>query len=379
MATKRRGNNTGTITQRDDGRWMARVSLGFVDGRMQRKTLYGATREEAEGKMLEVIGKKRRGVPVKSSTPTIKAYLHAWLERKEDDLAPRTYTNYLHIVEKRILPVVGNVKLEGLSQQHVHAIMARAKADGVSPASRQQVRKVLRAALNDAMVEDQVHRNVAALVKGPSVPEFEGTAFSQSEVDRLIEAAKDNRYRLLYLLAVRLGMRQGELIGLQWSHVDLDTGTIRVRKQIQRVDGVRVFRELKTKNSRRDLPLTESLVRELKSHRTKQLEARLAAGGKWAKQWDLVFTTRIGTPIDPVNLRVDFLATLEAAGLPPARFHDLRHSAISLWQAQGVNITTAQALSGHSSIATTAQVYTHVSLATMRDAIESIEGKKKAN
>lgn len=370
----RRGNNEGSITKRADGRWMARVTIGFVNGKLQRKAVYGKTREEAALKMREIQRKLDRGIPVQSSSPLVKDYLAEWLQHRRDNLAPRTYVGYQRVIDHYLVPAIGHLKIERLTQRHVAQLFKQCKQAGLAPSSVQNVRKILRAALNDAMKLDLITRNVAVLVTGPKVPRFEGKALTVEEADAFLAAAQESRYQLLYRVALTLGLRQGEILGLSWSDIDFENRVIQVRRQLQRIEGVQVLRELKTERSRRVVPLSDPMAIDFKHRRTAQLEDRLRAGGTWNGSWDLVFTSGIGTPVDPPALRIDFLAVLKAAGLPPMRFHDLRHSAASFMAASGVHLSHAQAILGHSSVVTTAQVYTHVKVDSMREAIASLEG-----
>jgi integrase len=176
-------------------------------------------------------------------------------------------------------------------------------------------------------------------------------------------------------VALSLGLREGEALGLRWTDIALDQGQLSVRRTLQRVGGERfggspsrlVFQQPKTKRSRRTLRMPDALIRALRHHRVRQLQERLAAGSAWMEN-DLVFSTGIGTPLDPSSLVKDFKHILKKAALPAIiRFHDLRHSAASLLLAQGVQLRAIMELLGHSTIALTANTYAHVMPAMMQD------------
>ncbi|HET8631551.1 MAG TPA: site-specific integrase, partial [Thermomicrobiales bacterium] len=195
-----------------------------------------------------------------------------------------------------------------------------------------------------------------------------------AEARRFLDAARGNRLEALYRVALSLGLRQGEILGLQWADVDLDAGTLAVRRQLQRVDGAFRLMELKTAQSRRTLALPAALLAALREHRRRQLEERLLAGERWrGAAWDLVFCTRYGTPLDARNLVIYFKALLTRAGLPDIRFHDLRHSCISLLAAQGVSDRVAMEIAGHSQISLTKNIYTHVYDEAKRQAAEAMD------
>ena len=160
-------------------------------------------------------------------------------------------------------------------------------------------------------------------------------------------------------MALSLGLRQGEALGLRWNDIDTGARTLHVAQALQAVKGTRSLMEPKTENARRTLPLPVAMVGALRSHRTRQLEDRLRAGAGW-RDHGLVFPTSVGTPIHPRNLVRSFHALLKRAELAPIRFHDLRHSCLSLLAAQGIPARMAMEIAGHLDIRLTQNVYTHV-------------------
>jgi integrase len=180
-------------------------------------------------------------------------------------------------------------------------------------------------------------------------------------------------------VALSVGLRQGEVLGLRWEDVDLKKGTLTIRKQLQVIDGQPTFTDPKSRKGRRTIPLPNSVLTTLKQHRTRQLEERLAARARWQEQWRLVFCTPIGTPIDDSNLRKHFKRLVERTGLkqeiaragrPPILFHDMRHSAASFLATRGVHPSVAQAILGHANVSTTLPVSTNVGHDTMREATD---------
>lgn len=378
----------GSLYKRPDGRWQGQISLGHSGGKRRRITRTGDTATEVRRKLREAQQSADRGVPVLSSTPRLDEYLTVWLSQKKSEISPSTYRSYSGIVNNHITPDLGRIRLNKLTQQDVNAFLYRKieeanksaekrargeKAARFSIATVDGIRRVLRAALNDAMRDDYVGRNVATLARAPKVPRFEGKALTRKEAEAFLEAVSGTRYALLYRIALSVGMRQAEILGLRWRDVDFEEGTISVRRQLQRVDGVQTLRDLKTIESRRTIPMTANTMKALRSHQVAQKEERLKAGGKWqGEHWQLVFMTPHGTPIDDANLRKDFRKRLEQAGLEHMRFHDLRHSAASFMAAQGVHVKEAQRILGHAQVVTTMQVYTHAQLDNMREALERV-------
>ncbi len=188
----------------------------------------------------------------------------------------------------------------------------------------------------------------------------------------MLHAAKGERLEARFTVALTLGLRQGETLGLRWQDVDLEAGDLRVRVALQRVKGKLQLVEPKTPGSRRALPVPPSVVLALREHRRNQLEERLAVGPLWQDS-GLVFTTTIGTPPDATNVVRHCRAILDRAGLPRMRYHDLRHACASLLLAQGVKLRTIMEILGHSQLSTTAEVYAHVLPALQGDAANRME------
>lgn len=194
---------------------------------------------------------------------------------------------------------------------------------------------------------------------GPRVAHYEISPFTPEEARIFLAAMKGDRLKALYSVALTMGLRQGEALGLRWTEVDLEMGYLRVSKQLQRFDGKTLLVEPKTTRSRRTLALPASITRSLKEHRHRQLEERSAAGDKWIDS-GLVFTTTFGKPIDATKISKDFHRHLDRAGLTQRRFHDLRHSCATLLLVQGVSPRVVMEVLGHSQISLTMNTYTHV-------------------
>jgi integrase len=276
------------------------------------------------------------------------------------------------VLRLHVVPDLGPLRLDKLSPQHVQALLARKAAAGLSTQSVRHVRTVLRIALNQALKWGLVARNAAALAVAPKLVRKQFRSLTPEQA-RQLDAAKGDRFEAIFTVALSLGLRLGEIIGLRWQDVDLNAGTLTVNQTIYRVRGKGVIAAApKTERSRRTLHLPESVVSALRSHRARQLQERLAAGRDW-KDTGLVFASRVGTPVDQRNLFRAFKALLAKAGLPDVRFHDLRHSAASLLLAQGVPMRAVMELLGHSSISTTADIYSHVMPAMMREVADKMD------
>jgi integrase len=212
---------------------------------------------------------------------------------------------------------------------------------------------------------------VAREVPSPRYERRDFEPLSPDEARVLLAAAAEGRLYAVYVLALVLGLRRGEILGLRWSSVDLDRATLRVQSSLQRVGGQLAFTSPKTKRSRRALPLPRSVVKVLTSHRDAQAVER-AKAELWADA-DLVFTTAIGTPIEPRNLSRHFEALRDGAGVRRVRFHDLRHSCASLLFELGVPLRMVMEILGHSQISTTSDIYTHVMPAQYREVADALD------
>ena len=267
---------------------------------------------------------------------------------------------------------VGRVRLNKRSPQRVQTWLADLDQAGVSAGVRFNARAVLRSALNQALKWELISRNAAALVDAPSVSRDEIQPLDQTQVGRLLAVCATHRLGPVFSVAVALGLRLGEVLGLRWSDIDLKRGELRVRQILQRQKGRICFGEPKSKRSRRTLPLPMVATDALKSHRTRQLKERMLAGSRWHDS-GLVFTSTIGTPVDDRNVRRAWKALLAAADLPYVRIHDLRHTAATLLLTQGVHPRVVMETLGHSQIGVTLNTYSHVLPALQREAADEMD------
>lgn len=241
--------------------------------------------------------------------------------------------------------------------------------------------------MNVAVKWQLVYRNVAALVSLPRIQKQEMKIFTPEQAKAFLDSVKGHRLEALFVMALTLGLRRGELLGLRWSDIDLDAATLRVNYALQRFDGKLHLMEPKTEKSRRVLPLPSLLTTALRAHRSRQLEDRLALGSDW-QETRFVFASTIGTPLEPRNLNRTFDTLLEKANkelgesekLPKIRLHDLRHSCATLLLAQGVPQRTLMEILGHSQISLTMNTYSHVLPEMTRAAVgvmDAVLGGKK--
>jgi integrase len=371
--TKRRGQGDGSIFKRGDRRWCAIVDLGWENGKRRRKYFYGKTRSEAADAVHKAIHAKSQGLPIAIERQKLGQFLENWLEQSvRPRVRPRTYESWLLIVRRHIIPTLGVIPLQKVSPQHIRSLLNKKLEDGLSAQTVRHIRTVLRRALGEAVKFEQVVRNAAALVDGPRIPHHEIHPLTPEEARVFLESARGERLEALYSVALAVGLRRGEALGLRWNDIDLDGRTLTVSQTVQRTNGKLQFLEPKTQRSRRTISIPYTVVSALRGHRRRQLEERLAAGPRW-QDFGLVFTTRLGTPLEPRNVHRDFKRILARAGVPNQRFHDLRHAAASLLLAQGVSPRVVMELLGHSRIGITMDTYSHVVPSLMREAADKMD------
>jgi integrase len=230
---------------------------------------------------------------------------------------------------------------------------------GLSPTTVRYVRSTLRSALSTAERQGLVTRNVAKLVELPDVEREEVQPLTPQDAAKFLETIRGDRLEALYIVAMSMGLRLSEVLGLRWEDVDVDQGRLRVRVQLQWKDKAWHLVPLKSSKSRRDLPLPETVSAALRAHRVRWLEQRLHAGELWQRD-DLVFLTSHGTPLGQRNVYRYFVQHCKRAGIDHHRFHDLRHTCAALLRSQGVSLEDVSAILGHAGIQITNDTYGHL-------------------
>lgn len=370
---RKRGQGEGSIYKRKDGRWTAAVNLGYQGGKLKRKYIYGKTRAEVAEKLPVELRNAQQGTSISTERQSLKQFLERWLtDCVKPSVRPSTFISYEQQVRVHIAPQLGHVQLTKLSPQHIQAYMNdRLKAE-LSAKTVKYHLSVLRMALGQALKWNLVARNVAMLVDPPRVSKYEVQAITPEQARVFLQAIQGDRLEALFTVALSLGLRRGEALGLRWADIDFQTRTLRVNQSLQRLEGKLQITELKTKSSRRILDLPEMLINKLREHRTRQLEEKMLAGPHW-QETGLIFTSRIGTPVDPRHVKRRLDPLLKKAELPHFRVHDLRHFCASLLLAQGVPLKVVSDILGHSQIGITADLYTHVLPSVRKEAINLMD------
>ena len=363
MAKKRqRGNGAGTVYPRKnkDGKVIGyRGSYFAPDGK--RRYVSAKRKGDAERSLRVAMTDADRGLVFDASNQTVSGYMTRWLEDfAKANLAPRTYHNYKLQIREHISPAFGMMKLSKLDTPNIQTLYTAKLRGGLKPSSVRYIHAVLHCALNKAVELRLIPRNPAASARPPKIRHEEITPLDAQQARLLLEAAKGDRFECLYILSLTCGLRMGEALGLKWSDIDLEAGTLRVNRQLQRIreGGGLVFSEPKNA-SRRTIDLPQRALEALKSYRKRQLEEQLRAGTKWQDN-NLIFASGKGTPLDAQNIvNRYFKPLLHRADLPEIRWHDLRHTCATLLLSRGTHPKMVQHLLGHGSIQLTLDRYSH--------------------
>ena len=292
---------------------------------------------------------------------TLAAWLDDWIASSlpASDRKQATIDLYSTIARKHLAPALGGRRLDRVRPSDVEALIVTKRAAGLAPSTVRTICTVLRAALDIAVRDGLLRRNPVAAVRRPAVERKDAAYLTVDDAHRLLESMRGERLEPLFRLMLATGLRRGEALGLHWSDVDLDGGTLRVRWTLTRTSKGLQLGEPKTEKSRRTVPLPRSTVAVLRAHRQQQATEQLAAGDAWQDS-DLLFTTEVGTALEPRNVLRRFETLAERAGLRDVHLHTLRHSTASFLLAAGTHTKVVQEHLGHSSYAITADIYSHV-------------------
>lgn len=367
---KRNANGMGTVTKRKDGRWQAAVYVPQPDGTEKRKFVYGQSRDEAEDERRKLVDKARAGIPTPTRSPRLCEWLPLWLEEIIKPTRKKTtYVKYEMHCRLYLIPMLGTKRLEALSVTDVRRFL-NAHAKQHTSATANESHAVLRSALSAACREELISRNVAKIVEPVRVTSKSYEPWMIEETLIFLRAVRRDPMYAAIMLAIGLGLRRGEIVGLKWSQVDFNSGTLHLGKQLQRRNGE--LYEDTTKGRERPMPLPVICIVALRWQHLRWLAMREKAGHVWDDN-DYVFVTRNGRPIEGRNLYRSFTRIASSAGIRVVRLHDARHGFATLMADSGVEPRLLMELMGHSEIGVTMNVYTHVVQKSKREAIKIID------
>ena len=349
----RRLPGEGSIYKRADGRWTGSVEVPGNSRR--RRYVYGRTKSEVAAKLRET----RRAGPLPSTrTPTWSEwsvyYVQVVAVRK---VAPRTLSGYASMLRLHVDPVLGRLRLDRIRADHVEAVLGRCSTAGLSGTSSLHVYRCMSHALKVAAQRGHLTVNPCSLVDAPAATTGEAVPLTTAEARNVLATACGGRNAARWSVALALGLRQSEALGLRWSDVDFDAGTLRVSRQLAR--GTHELIEPKSSSGRRVVSLPGTLLAELRGQRMAYVAERLAAGSVWQER-DFVFPRPDGLPTSHRADRSAWARLLEDAGVPHRPLHAARHTAATLLLLQGVDVRVVQGVLGHASSTLTRDTYQHL-------------------
>ena len=345
---KSKGNGSGTVYPRKnkDGKITGYIGAYYgPDGK--RRYVSAKSKTECERKLRAAMADADKGLVFDAGKITVGQYLNNWLTGIKGTVRQRTWERYEQFVRVHLVPAFGGIKLGNLSRAHLKTLYA-SKTD-LSPTTIRHLHAAIHKALDEAVADNLIARNVATNIKLPKKRKKEIQPLTPDQAKAFLEAARGDRYEPLYVLAIHYGLRRGELLGLKWS--DLQENTLQVRRTMSEARVGRIEEETKNGKGRR-IELSERALEALRRHRRQQVGV---------KDSEYIFPSTTGTPTNSSNLMYrSFKPILKRAGLPQIRFHDLRHTCATIRFMKGQHPKHVQELLGHASIAMTMDIYSHV-------------------
>ncbi|TGS47557.1 MULTISPECIES: site-specific integrase [unclassified Mesorhizobium] len=383
----------GHITERSPGRWAIVLDLYDEAGKRRRKWhSFEGTKRGAQEECARLITEMKQGNYVEPTKQTLAEFLDEWLTFIKPSVAPKTFERYTEICRKGISPLIGSVILAKLKTDRIDAALTEAltkpRSDHrkrkdedqerkplppLAPRTVHHFRRVLIKALGQAVTWERLSRNPAAKTTPPKVERKKMLAYDAAQTGQLIEDLRHTRMFIATLLAVKCGLRRGEILALRWGNVELGDNLRQlsiVESAEQTSDGVR-YKE--PKNGRaRTVALSAATVAELKAHRVRQAEEQLRLGIR--PDTDSFVVAQVdGSPLQPRSLTHEWIRVIGKTSLPRIRFHDLRHTHATQMLSAGVHPKVASERLGHSTIGITLDLYSHVMPGMQADAAEAVD------
>ena len=375
---KKRANGEGSIRKRKDGRWEGRYTAGHdpATGKTIYKNVLGRTQAEVKEKLKRAIEDSAKLDMSKVGQYTVGQWMDVWFENyAKIKVRPSSHQTYRGYIENHIKPNIGSIPLNKLTSLElqklykkllgngrVERIESKKQPKGLSAKTVRNINQIISSALNLAIEQKLILTNPADACALPKLEHREMKTLPVEQLTSFLREAKESGVFEMYYIELATGLRRGELLGLKWSDIDLEHGSLRVQRQIARIDGEIVEAPLKTKNAYRTLPLSADAIDVLKAQKKK------------CGTSPYVFPSPTGGPISPDSVLHMLHRVLKRAGLPKVRFHDLRHTFATLALQNGVDIKTVSGMLGHFSAGFTLDTYAHVTTAAQKEAANTMGG-----
>ena len=381
MAKKRGANGLGlSPRKRADGRWEARYPLGVdpATGKTKYKYLYASTQKECSRKLHEVAAQIDAGNFFQPRKMRCSEWFETWLNEYCTAIKEGTKSTYANVVKNYLIPKLGGLRLGDLAPHIVQKFIN--DLHGLSPKTIKNIHGILNKSLSVAVRVRYIDSNPASNCEMPKAVKPEIHPLEPEEIRTFERAIRGDPNEDFFFVALNTGMRLSEIIGLQWSRVNFEKGTIKVDQQMlvkRDRNSTRHLAPTKTDNTREFLPAPE-VMRRLKKVQMRQNEQRLAAGPCWLGNMDLVFTNKVGEEIPHSTIEHRFSDIVKAAGLPPHHFHELRHTFVVESLRAGVDPKTVSGMVGHKSSQFTQDVYNHITETMKLDAAQKLQAHMNA-
>ena len=372
---KKRANGDGSIRKRKDGRWEGRYVVGHdpITGKMISRNVLGKTQAQVKEKLRTAIENSKRLDYTQTGKYTVGQWMDEWFEAyAKVKVRPSSHQTYKGYIENHIKPNIGDIPIEKLTslqlqkfyrllltEGRVPRIESEKQPKGLSAKTVRNINQVISSAMDMAVRHKLILSNPTEGCELPKVEHREMKTLPAEQLGAFLREAKESGVYELYYMDLATGLRRGELLGLKWEDIDLQNGVIHVRRQVARVDGEVKELPLKTKNSYRNISISQdavAMLTEMEAHRSS----------------DYVFPSSTGGPISPDSVNNMLHRVLKRAGLPSIRFHDLRHTFATLALQNGVDIKTVSGMLGHFSAGFTLDTYAHVTTSAQKEAARTM-------
>ena len=372
---KKRANGDGSIRKRKDGRWEGRYVVGHdpITGKMISRNVLGKTQAQVKEKLRTAIENSKRLDYTQTGKYTVGQWMDEWFEAyAKVKVRPSSHQTYKGYIENHIKPNIGDIPIEKLTslqlqkfyrllltEGRIPRIESEKQHRGLSAKTVRNINQVISSAMDMAVRHKLILSNPTEGCELPKVEHREMKTLPAEQLGAFLREAEESGVYELYYLDLATGLRRGELLGLKWEDVDLQNGIIHVRRQVARVDGEVKEMPLKTKNSYRNISISQdavAMLTEMEAHRSS----------------DYVFPSSTGGPISPDGVNNMLHRVLKRAGLPSIRFHDLRHTFATLALQNGVDIKTVSGMLGHFSAGFTLDTYAHVTTSAQKEAARTM-------
>lgn len=348
--------------------------------RLQRYETFRGTKADAEKRWREVQSELDRGNTVPAAALTLDELVNQWLEAVSVDLAPKTLTDYRLHYDRHIKDALGHIPLRRLTPSTIQRFYAQklktgrldGRPGGLSTRTVAYLHAILHRALQQGVEWEMLSRNAASAVRAPKLVKKARTVWTSDQVAQFFRALEGHRLYAVFYLTFTTGMREGEVLGLTWDNIDLQTKQLRVVQSLTRADGQYQLKPPKTARSRRVVALDDRTVAVLRAHKAAQNQDKLFAGQEYESR-GLVFATGLGRPLGPRNLLRDFQKACRAANVPVLTYHELRHTNATILFEHGVDAKIVSERLGHASVQITLDTYTHMRSDMQQRAVEAIE------